>query len=111
MYDVNDPRWRYTKPGRAAYATFARGIKRSEAPPETGEEFNRGNKGDLFKGWARNGGDWLETCYAVGLRTRTVDLTSNQHKLWSKAEIQTKWGSSGRLCAKCGVCGECRCTQ
>ena len=88
MYDINDPKWRSSKAGRAAYATYVRGIEKKEAPQEIVDEFHRGNKGDMFKIWAKNGGDWLETCYVTGLKTRTINSTDSVHKLWSKAEIQ-----------------------
>ena len=91
-FDINDPAWRSSKDGKAAYARAVRSMK-AEAPKEVIEEFDRGRKGELFKLWMKHAGDWMEVCYTTGLRIRTNESADSQYRLWSRAEIETKFGS------------------
>ena len=97
--DPDDPAWRASADGKAAYARFVRGItgKRASAPPEITEEFERGNKTGIFKSWLEKGGDWLEVCYSTGLKVRSKDSTSSSHALFSRKEIHAKFPTGARV--------------
>ena len=87
-FDLDDPLWRSSPAGRAAYAKFGRDKKKDGCPEEVVSEFDRvgGKKGDLFKLWVKHAGDWLEVCYSSGLRVRTNDSAESMYKLWTRKD-------------------------
>ena len=93
-FDLDDPLWRSSPAGRAAYAKFGRDKKKDGCPEEVVNEFDRvgGKKGDLFKLWVKHAGDWLEVCYSSGLRVRTNDSAESMYKLWTRKDIENKFG-------------------
>jgi hypothetical protein len=56
--EFDDPEWRLSPAGKAAYARFGRALTSTvnPPPPEVVTSFAAGNKGELFKLWLTKGG-------------------------------------------------------